>query len=75
MTIENIVIFLQASLETFFGLGLIVGPTLGGALYALGGYSLPFAVLGSALFCAAVMSCFALPKHHDEEDLRPTGRK
>lgn len=24
---------LQASLETFFGLGLIVGPTVGGALY------------------------------------------
>jgi len=24
---------IQASLETFFGLGLIVGPTVGGALY------------------------------------------
>lgn len=65
---------LQASLETFFGLGLIVGPTLGGALYSLGGYSLPFAVLGSALFCAALMSCIVLPTCNDDEDLRPTGR-
>lgn len=62
-----------ASLETFFGLGLIVGPTLGGALYAQGGYSLPFAVLGSALFCAAVMSCIVLPKNHDDEDPKPSG--
>jgi hypothetical protein len=27
--------FAQASLETFFGLGLIVGPMVGGALYAV----------------------------------------
>ncbi|XP_028037700.1 MFS-type transporter SLC18B1-like [Bombyx mandarina] len=69
----NNVATMFASIETFFGLGLIVGPTLGGALYGLGGYSLPFAVLGSALFCAAVMSCFALPAYHDDEDLKPTG--
>lgn len=62
-------------METFFGLGLIVGPTLGGALYDYGGYTLPFAVLGSALFLAALMSCFALPNYNDEEDVRPSGRK
>ncbi|XP_035430660.1 MFS-type transporter SLC18B1-like isoform X2 [Spodoptera frugiperda] len=69
----NNVATMFASLETFFGLGLIVGPTLGGALYDFGGYSLPFAVLGSALFCAAVMSCLVLPKSHDDEDLKPSG--
>ncbi|XP_075981386.1 MFS-type transporter SLC18B1-like [Anticarsia gemmatalis] len=69
----NNVATMFASLETFFGLGLIVGPTLGGALYALGGYSLPFAVLGSALFCAAVMSCVVLPRNHDDEDVKPSG--
>lgn len=69
----NNVATMFASLETFFGLGLIVGPTLGGALYELGGYSLPFAVLGFALFCAALMSCLVLPKSHDDEDLKPTG--
>ncbi|KAF4528886.1 hypothetical protein B566_EDAN017379 [Ephemera danica] len=45
-----------ASLETFFGLGLIVGPTVGGALYQVGGYTTPFAVMGSALFLSAVMT-------------------
>ncbi|XP_017755825.1 PREDICTED: MFS-type transporter SLC18B1-like [Eufriesea mexicana] len=52
-----------ASLETFFGLGLIVGPTLGGALYQVGGYVTPFVVLGSALFTTAVMTIFILPVH------------
>ncbi|XP_048513944.1 MFS-type transporter SLC18B1-like [Athalia rosae] len=52
-----------ASLETFFGLGLIVGPTVGGALYQIGGYTTPFAILGSALFLAAVMTSFVLPTH------------
>ncbi|KAJ0181380.1 hypothetical protein K1T71_003465 [Dendrolimus kikuchii] len=69
----NNVATMFASLETFFGLGLIVGPTLGGALYGLGGYSLPFAVLGAALFCAAVMSCIVLPRGHDDEDVKHTG--
>ncbi|XP_063837708.1 MFS-type transporter SLC18B1-like [Ostrinia nubilalis] len=69
----NNVATMFASLETFFGLGLIVGPTLGGALYGLGGYTLPFAVLGSALFCAALMSCLVLPRGNDDEDVKPTG--
>lgn len=34
-----LIILLQASLETFFGLGLIVGPTVGGALYQVSYYS------------------------------------
>ncbi|XP_012275314.1 MFS-type transporter SLC18B1 [Orussus abietinus] len=56
-----------ASLETFFGLGLIVGPTVGGALYQIGGYTTPFAVLGSALFLAAVMTAFVLPVHNNDD--------
>ncbi|XP_015604899.1 MFS-type transporter SLC18B1 [Cephus cinctus] len=63
-----------ASLETFFGLGLIVGPTVGGALYQVGGYTTPFAVLGSALFLAAVMTAFVLPTHdNDEQDTQDSG--
>lgn len=57
-----------ASLETCFGFGLIVGPTVGGALYQLGGYSLPFAVMGSCLFLAAVLTAFVLPKHDNGKD-------
>ncbi|BES97650.1 transporter [Nesidiocoris tenuis] len=56
-----------ASLETFFGLGLIVGPTVGGALYEMGGYTTPFVVLGSALFLSAIMTAFVLPDHAEHE--------
>ncbi|KAL0281503.1 UNVERIFIED_CONTAM: hypothetical protein PYX00_002475 [Menopon gallinae] len=56
-----------ASLETFFGLGLIVGPTVGGALYQIGGYVTPFAVLGSVLFLSAIMTAFVLPGHSDSD--------
>uniref|UniRef100_A0A0A9WX84 MFS-type transporter C6orf192 n=1 Tax=Lygus hesperus TaxID=30085 RepID=A0A0A9WX84_LYGHE len=56
-----------ASLETFFGLGLIVGPTVGGALYEIGGYTTPFVVLGSALFLSAVMTAFVLPDHAEHD--------
>ncbi|XP_055546361.1 MFS-type transporter SLC18B1-like isoform X3 [Wyeomyia smithii] len=55
-----------ASLETCFGLGLIVGPMVGGALYSVGGYYLPFVVLGSALFVTAILTLCILPKHTNE---------
>lgn len=48
-------------LETSFGLGLICGPTLGGWLYELGGYTLPFFALGSCLIFGAILNfavCF-----------------
>ena len=38
-----------AILETFFGIGLIVGPTVGGALYEAGGFTLPFVSLGMSI--------------------------
>jgi MFS family permease len=56
-----------ASLETCFGLGLIVGPMVGGALYAVDGYYLPFVVLGSALFTTAILTLCILPKHQATE--------
>lgn len=55
-----------ATMETFFGLGLIAGPTVGGALYELGGYYLPFVVCGCVLLCAAVVTCCLLPKEDSE---------
>jgi len=51
-----------AILETFFGFGLIAGPTVGGALYELGGFTLPFVVLGSVLSMASVTVWCFLPK-------------
>ncbi|XP_059486360.1 MFS-type transporter SLC18B1-like [Neocloeon triangulifer] len=62
-----------ASLETFFGLGLITGPTVGGALYQVGGYTTPFAVMGSALFLSAVMTALVLPDHGDSDIDAKTG--
>ncbi|CAL8093259.1 unnamed protein product [Orchesella dallaii] len=51
-----------ASLETFFGLGMILGPTVGGALFEVGGFSLPFFVVGGALLLTAFLSSFVMPK-------------
>jgi MFS family permease len=51
----------QACLETFFGLGLIVGPTLGGFLFQVGGYMLPFTILGVLLIAAALFTYAILP--------------
>lgn len=55
-----------ASMETFFGLGLIVGPTVGGALYELGGYTLPFAAMGGVLLVAATITTCCLPSEGAE---------
>lgn len=49
------------TLETFFGLGIIAGPTIGGALYEAGGYSLPFVLLGCLLLVGCVVTCIILP--------------
>ena len=38
-----------ALVEMAFGVGMILGPTAGGALFQAGGYTLPFAVLGGVL--------------------------
>jgi MFS family permease len=65
----------KASLETFFGLGLITGPTVGGALYQVGGYTTPFVVMGAALFLSAVMTALVLPEHSESEIDAKTGRK
>ncbi|XP_018015495.2 MFS-type transporter SLC18B1-like [Hyalella azteca] len=61
-----------ATLETFFALGLIAGPTVGGALYELGGFTLPFVVLGSVLMVAAAIVWYFLPV--EGSLTRPTSR-
>lgn len=62
-----------ACMETFFGVGLIVGPSVGGALYELGGYYLPFVSLGSCLVLAACLTLFLLPSNYDEDDKSEEG--
>lgn len=46
---------------------------VGGALYSLGGYFLPFVVLGSALFTTALITLCVLPKHPKDTDNRDRG--
>ena len=53
-----------AALETFFGLGLIVGPTVGGCLYEMGGFLLPFSCLGTCLIGASIFTFFVLPNEY-----------
>jgi predicted MFS family arabinose efflux permease len=65
----------QASLETFFGLGLIVGPTVGGGLYQLGGYTLPFAVTGGMIFSVALLILIFMPKNVQSSDVENSQNK
>jgi len=48
-------------LINFYFLGEIVGPVVGGALYEIGGFVLPFAVMGSILFLSSIFIYFILP--------------
>jgi len=47
--------------EMSFGVGMIIGPTVGGALFHLGGFTLPFGVLGGILLIQAAISSQTLP--------------
>ena len=51
-----------AMIELFFGLGEIVGPVVGGALYEIGGFTLPFAVMGGTLFLSSLLIHCLLPE-------------
>nr|XP_054749915.1 MFS-type transporter SLC18B1-like [Lytechinus pictus] len=53
-------------LETFSGLGLMLGPALGGVLYKIGGYKLPFLVLGALDLLVLFMTVFIIP------DIKPS---
>uniref|UniRef100_A0A914X3P0 Major facilitator superfamily (MFS) profile domain-containing protein n=1 Tax=Plectus sambesii TaxID=2011161 RepID=A0A914X3P0_9BILA len=56
-------------LETFTGLGFTVGPAIGGLLYELGGYQVPFSVLGSLLLIAALLSYFLLDPSIEDDNM------
>ncbi|KAJ8978906.1 hypothetical protein NQ317_008885 [Molorchus minor] len=48
-------------LETFVGLGMSAGPGIGGILFAIGGFGLPFYVVGLILIVIAPMNIYMLP--------------
>lgn len=41
---------------------------VGGTLFSVGGYFLPFVVLGSSLFITALVTACVLPRHSQESD-------
>uniref|UniRef100_UPI00358FDA4A MFS-type transporter SLC18B1 isoform X2 n=1 Tax=Myxine glutinosa TaxID=7769 RepID=UPI00358FDA4A len=52
---------LMGTLEIFTGLGLLLGPPLGGFLYSAWGYAMPFFVLGSFLLIMVPLNMILLP--------------
>ncbi|XP_060518537.1 MFS-type transporter SLC18B1-like [Cylas formicarius] len=57
-------------LETFVGLGLSAGPGIGGVLYAIGGFGMPFYVVGIVTIIIALTNMYLLPtpeKHEVEK--------
>lgn len=64
-----------ALIELFFGIGEIVGPVVGGALYEVGGFTLPFAVMGSILFFSSIFIFFVLPDTPRSPDTGDSGEK
>lgn len=52
----------QGSLEMFTGLGLILGPPVGGWFYQSFGYEVPFILLGCVLLLMVPFNIYVLPK-------------
>ncbi|CAN7995058.1 unnamed protein product, partial [Ixodes hexagonus] len=61
-----------SSLKTSFSVGMIVGPTVGGFLYDLGGYTTPFAVCGGLGLSSTLVTLFIIPNTVDKMDSGPT---
>ena len=55
-----------AACETCFGVGSMLGPTIGGLLYDYGGFTLPFAVCGGVQ-CLVILLTFAFLKEGGDE--------
>ena len=48
--------------QTCFGLGYMLGPGVGAALYSQGGFMLPFLVVGSVSTILSILLAFTIPK-------------
>nr|XP_006136319.1 MFS-type transporter SLC18B1 [Pelodiscus sinensis] len=59
----NNIATVMGSLETFTGLGLVLGPPIGGFLYQSFGYEVPFIVLGCLVLLLVPLNMYLLPKY------------
>nr|XP_060609371.1 MFS-type transporter SLC18B1 [Anolis sagrei ordinatus] len=59
----NNIATVMGSLEIFTGLGLVLGPPIGGFLYQSFGYEVPFIVLGSLVLLMVPLNMYLLPKY------------
>ena len=50
-----------STLEIFYGVGLAVAPMLGGGLFEIGGFVLPFAVCGFAILVCGILIAILIP--------------
>lgn len=65
--------FVLGVLETFTGLGMMLGPAIGGVLYDLGGFHLPFSVLGGIMVLTVPIGWCMLPVQDDEKHETASG--
>ncbi|XP_067138893.1 MFS-type transporter SLC18B1-like [Centruroides vittatus] len=61
----------MATLEAALGIGVIVAPTLGGLLYNLGAFLLPFVTLGSFILLCVFITYFILPTYSPSPEMAP----
>uniref|UniRef100_UPI00398F11F6 MFS-type transporter SLC18B1 isoform X2 n=1 Tax=Pristiophorus japonicus TaxID=55135 RepID=UPI00398F11F6 len=62
-TFPNNVATIMGSMEVFTGLGLAIGPPIGGFLYQLFGFEVPFIALGCAIFLIIPWNMCTLPRY------------
>lgn len=53
-------------IEISVGLGQVLGPLIGGALYQYQGFTLPFLLFGSFILCVALMGAVLLPGQYEK---------
>ena len=59
--------------QTCFGLGYMLGPGVGAALYELGGFKLPFLLVGGVSTILSILLAFSIPDTNEsanEEEIR-----
>lgn len=61
----NHVATVLGSLEVFSGLGLVLGPPLGGFLYQSFGYEVPFILLGCIILLMVPLTMYILPSYEE----------